>query len=50
MRGEKVMKKQYQSPELELLVLKTNDFLNTSGDAVAADCFDATNYRFGEQF
>ncbi len=44
------MKKQYQSPELELLVLKTNDFLSTSGDAVAADCFDATNYPFGEQF
>ena len=44
------MKKQYQSPELELLVLKTNDFLNTSGDAVAADCFDASSYPFGEQF
>ena len=44
------MKKQYQSPELELLVLKTNDFLSTSGDAVAIDCFDAKNYPYGEQF
>ena len=44
------MKKQYHPPELELLVLKTNDFLSTSGDAVATDCFDATNYPFGEQF
>ena len=44
------MKKQYQSPELELLVLKTNDFLSTSGDAVAADCFDRESYPFGAQF
>ena len=44
------MKKQYQSPELELLVLKTNDFLNTSGDAVAVDCFDEERYPFGAQF
>jgi hypothetical protein len=34
------MKKTYETPVLDLLVLKTNDFLNTSGDAVKADYFD----------
>lgn len=34
------MKKQYEAPALDLLVLKSNDFLSTSGDAVETDTFD----------
>ena len=34
------MKKQYETPELSLLILKDKDFLNTSGDAIGADEFD----------
>ena len=41
------MKKQYETPELTLLVLKANDFLNTSGDATESDNF---NDNYGESF
>ena len=41
------MKKTYETPALELLVLKTNDFLNTSGDATDKDGFDD---GYGESF
>ena len=44
------MKKQYQSPELEILVLKTNDFLSSSGDVTVVDCFDKENYPYGKDF
>ena len=41
------MKKQYEAPVLDLLVLKTADFLGTSGDATEADGFDGP---YGETF
>ena len=41
------MKKIYETPELALLVLKTSDFLSTSGDAVESDTFSDL---FGETF
>ena len=43
------MKKQYVSPALELLLLKTADFLNTSGDGAATgdDTFEGP---YGESF
>lgn len=34
------MKKTYETPSVELLILKTADFLNTSGDAIGADEYD----------
>ena len=41
------MKKQYEAPMLNLLVLKTSDFLSTSGDAIAEDEFSE---KYGEDF
>ena len=41
------MKKQYETPELNLLVLKTSDFLSTSGDAIGEDEFSSS---YGESF
>ena len=42
------MKKIYETPALELLVLKSADFLSTSGDAVGADGYNTENYPYGE--
>ena len=43
------MKKTYEAPELELLVLKSSDFLSTSGDAVETDTFSSPYGKtFGE--
>ena len=41
------MKKQYETPEISLLILKENDFLNVSGDATGSDSFDD---GYGESF
>ena len=41
------MKKTYETPAVELLLLKTSDFLGTSGDATEADGFDGP---YGETF
>ena len=41
------MKKNYETPELALLLLKTGEFLSTSGDATEADGFDGP---YGETF
>ena len=41
------MKKQYETPEISLLILKENDFLNVSGDATGSDGF---NDGYGESF
>ena len=35
------MKKQYESPELSLLTLKSADFLSTRGDAIGDDIYDS---------
>ena len=41
------MKKTYETPSVELLILKTADFLNTSGDATESDDFED---NYGETF
>ena len=41
------MKKTYETPVLDLLRLKANDFLETSGDATAEDSYDD---GYGESF
>ena len=44
------MKKIYETPALELLTLKSADFLSASGDAVEADSYDKEKYPYGETF
>lgn len=41
------MKKIYETPVLDLLRLKANDFLSTSGDATVEDPYDD---GYGETF
>lgn len=41
------MKKNYETPALELLLLKTGEFLSTSGDATVEDPYDD---GYGETF
>lgn len=45
-----MMKKQYEAPSIDLLLLKTSDFLSASGDATEADGYDKENYPYGETF
>jgi hypothetical protein len=47
MKGVNIMKKTYETPTLDLIVLKANDFLSTSGDATENDGFDG---GYGETF
>ncbi len=47
MKGASRVKKSYETPELSLLVLKTFDFLNSSGEAVETDDFTD---EYGERF
>ena len=44
------MKKIYTTPALELLILKSADFLSASGDAIDDDKYDSENYPYGEKF